>query len=285
MKSLLITITICVLGTGPGFSLASPASDLKEFRSYFLKKFPGVPFQEFSNGVYGINKDLRQEWEAMEEFPPYEFALQIGKKLFNKPFKNNKTYASCFKNGGIGIRQNYPYFSKRTGKIKTLAVEINQCRVKNKEKILEWQKNELAAIIAYMSYTSRGKKIRIFVPNESRALAIYNQGKSYFYAKRGQLNFSCADCHVYYAGNRVRSNYLSPALGHVSHFPVYRKKWEFRGNSKLAGFGTLHRRYRGCNKQVRAKPLKAQSKIYTALEFFQTYMSNGIRINAPGVRQ
>ncbi len=285
MNKLVIAVACILFGAVPVLVQASPASDLKEFRAYFVKKFPGISLQEFSNGVYAIDKNRRLEWEAMEEFPPYEPALDIGKELFEKPFKNGKTYASCFKSGGIGIRQNYPYFDKTTGKVKTLAAEVNQCRVKNGEQKLKWKKGKLAAIIAYMSYTSRGNKFNVIVPNDSRALEIYNRGKTIFYAKRGQLNFSCADCHVYNSGMMARSNLLSPALGHVSHFPVYRKKWEFKGKGALGGLGTIHRRYGGCNKQVRAKPHKAQSAEYTALEYFHTYMSNGIKINAPGIRQ
>ena len=105
----------------------------------------------------------------------------------------------------------------------------------------------------------------------------YSQGKFHFYSKRGQLNLSCADCHKSNAGNRIRADLLSPALGHVSHFPVYRSKW--------GGLGTLHRRYGGCNKQVRAKPFPAQSEEYRDLEFFHTYMSNGLPFNGPGARK
>jgi len=36
----------------------------------------------------------------------------------------------------------------------------------------------------------------------------------------GQLNFSCAHCHVANAGMLLRSNRLSVARGHVTHFPV-----------------------------------------------------------------
>jgi sulfur-oxidizing protein SoxA len=75
----------------------------------------------------------------------------------------------------------------------------------------------------------------------------------------------------------VRADTLSPALGHATHFPVYRLKW--------SGLGTLHRRYGGCNKQVRALPFKAQSDEYKALEYFHTYMSNGIEVNAPSTRK
>jgi len=128
-----------------------------------------------------------------------------------------------------------------------------------------------------MAYTSRGNKINVQIPDDPKALAAYERGKKHFYAKRGQLNMACADCHVYYAGSRIRADILSPALGQTSHFPVYRSKW--------GGLGTIQRRYGGCNKQVRAKPFKAQSDEYNALEYFHTYMSNGLDMNGPGARK
>jgi hypothetical protein len=39
------------------------------------------------------------------------------------------------------------------------------------------------------------------IPNDPRALAAYQNGEKYFYARRGQLNFSCASCHVQAAGD------------------------------------------------------------------------------------
>ena len=49
--------------------------------------------------------------------------------------------------------------------------------------------------------------------------------------------------------------------------------------------GTLHRRFDGCNKQVRAKPLASQGEEYRNLEYFLTYMSNGMEVNGPGARK
>ncbi len=290
MKKLVITSIIALLGLAPAMSaMASPQDDLKKFRSYFFKKFPGVKLQEFADGIYGIDKGRRIEWEAMEEFPPYEPGVEIGKELFEK-----YNIGKCFKNGGIGIRQNYPWFNKKTGNIHTLEADIMTCLKKNgvdtKKAKIGWKKGKLAAISSYMAWTSRGKKLNVVVPSDDRAMGIYNRGKRHFYAKRGQLNMSCADCHMYFSGSMARGNLLSPGLGQVTHFPVYRKKWEFAGggNPALAGFGTIQRRYGGCNKQVRAKPLKAKGKQhpeYVALEYFHTFMSNGIKVNAPGIRQ
>jgi len=256
---------------------ASPKQDLQAFRDYFAAKFPKVENDDFGNGVYAINANARSQWEAIEEFPPYEANIEDGEALFSEPFANGKTYASCFPNGGEGIRQDYPYFDAASGSIVTLEGAINACRVNNNEKPLPWKKGKLADLSAYMAFTSRGNKMDVKVPDDPRALAIYERGKRHFYSKRGQLSFACADCHVYSAGGQLRADILSPALGHVTHFPVYRSKW---GN-----LGTLHRRYGGCNKQVRAKPFKAQSDEYKALEYFHSYMSNGLSVNGPGARK
>ena len=270
-------LALVVAGAVPAFAQATPAQDLKEFQGYFMKRFPGVPLAEFGNGVYAIDKASREQWEAIEEFPPYDTAIDDGKALFHKPFANGKSYADCFPGAEKGIRQNYPYFDTKTGQVVTLELAINECREKNGEKPLKWEKGPIASISAYLAYKSRGKKLDVKIPNDPRALADYERGKHHFYAKRGQLNLSCANCHQDSAGLHIRADILSPALGHPSHFPVYRSKW---GN-----MGTLHRRYVGCNKQVRAKPFKPQSEEYRDLEYFETYMSNGIPVNGPGSRK
>lgn len=290
-KILLIATAFSIAAGAPIMASASPSGDLNAFRGYFKKKFPNVKLSAYKDGIYAINETRREAWLEFEDFAPaYEDGVAYGKELFNKKFKNGKSLASCFKNGGIGIRQNFPYFDANMGDVVTLEGAINACLIDNGEKKLGWKKGKMAAISAYMGYTSRGKKVNVKVPNDPRAQAIYDRGKRHFYAKRGQLNFSCADCHVYNAGGMIRGNLLSPALGHVTHFPVWRKKWAKKNEAKgkrgpTRGFGTLHRRYGGCNKQVRAKPFKAQKAEYKALEYFHTYMSNGLEVNAPALRQ
>lgn len=276
-KSIAALTALAVLASVPLVAQATPEEDLKAFREHYMKRFPGVPLDEFKNGVYSINSDARQSWEALEEFPPYDDQLIKGEKLFNTPFANGKGYADCFRNGGIGIRQDYPYFDASTGEVKTLEMEINECRVKNGEKPLKYKKGAIAEIAAYMASTSNGKKLDIEVPNDPRALEWYERGKKHYYTKRGQLNLSCANCHIDSTGLRIRADTLSPGIGQPTHFPVWRIKW--------GELGTLHRRYGGCNKQVRAKPFKAQSAEYRALEYFHTYMSNGISVNAPSSRK
>lgn len=277
MKTLISAVLSAGLLFGASAAQATPEEDLAAFQNYFQKRFPDTPKADFINGIYSIDKASREQWEAIEEFPPYEIAIEEGEQLFNTPFANGKGYADCFENGGIGIRQNYPYFDKELGEVMTLEWAINRCREANGEKPLKYKKGAIASISAYMAYTSRGNTINVEISDDPQALAAYENGKEFFYTKRGQLNFSCANCHAAGSGMMVRADKLSPALGQASHFPVYRSKW--------GSMGTLHRRFGGCNENIRAKGFKAQGKEYRNLEYFLTYMSNGLETNGPGVRK
>ncbi len=278
MKKCMLSLLAAVLMAGISpFVLAAPEDDRVAFENYFLTKFPDTPKEDFINGIYSIDPVARDQWIDLEEFPPYELALELGQTLFETPFANGKTYGDCFENGGIGVRQNYPYFDTELGQVVTMELAINQCRESNGEKPLKYKSGPIAAISAYMAFTSRGKTINVVIPDDPRALAAYDEGKQFYYTKRGQLNFSCSDCHIGGSGGFIRTEMLSPSLGHISHWPVYRLKW--------GAIGTLHRRFSGCNQQVRAKAFKPQGQEYRNLEYFLSYMSNGLIFNGPGVRR
>ncbi|MEH6952121.1 sulfur oxidation c-type cytochrome SoxA [Nitrobacter sp. NHB1] len=254
----------------------NPKADLKAFQKYFTDKFPKLKLKDFVNGPYSMDEGLYKQWREKEEFPPYEFALAAGKELFNKPFKNGKTFADCFPNKGIGIRQNYPTFDEKQGKVVTLELAVNQCLENNGEKPFSYTKDEMASVTAYMAFTSRGKPFNIKIPKDPRALAAFENGKRYFYTRRGQLNFSCASCHVQIPGDHIRAEVLAPALGILNAMPIYRSAW--------GGMGTTSRRFTSCNSQVRAVPLTPQDDEYRDLEYYLSYVSNGLPISGPGAR-
>ncbi len=253
-----------------------PAADARAFRNFFFQKFPNVKHEDFVNGPYSMNEDMKRQWQEKEEFPPYEFALDAGREMFATPFRNGKTYADCFPNGGIGIRQNYPYFDDKEGKVVTLELALNRCREANGETPYSYVKDEMASLTAYMAFTSRGQPMDIRIPDDPRALAAFENGKRYFYTRRGQLNFSCASCHVQSPGERLRAEVLAPALGILNAMPIYRSEW--------SGMGTISRRFVTCNSQTRAVPLEPQSDEYRDVEYFLSYVANGLPIAGPGAR-
>ncbi len=177
--SLISAVALAAMAVLPALAAdkPNPEADFKAFRNYFVQRFPKVPLNEFVNGPYSMDADLRKQWEEKEEFPPYEFALESGKEMFATPFKNGKTYADCFPNGGIGIRQNYPYYDTKAGEVVTLELALNRCREANGEKPYSYVKDEMAALTAYMAYTSRGKPFDIKIPDDPRALAAYEAGE------------------------------------------------------------------------------------------------------------
>jgi sulfur-oxidizing protein SoxA len=172
----------------------------------------------------------------------------------------------------------YPGWDKQQGMVVTLPLALNQCLEANGEKPLKYKKGPINNILAYIAFQSRGKVINVQVPKDDpRAMAAYEAGKKFYFTRRGQLNFSCASCHLQNAGLRVRTEILSPTLGHVTGWPVYRSKW--------GTVGTLHRRFSGCNNNIRAKALTAQGEEYRNLEYFLTAMSNGLELNGPSARK
>jgi len=270
-------LLICIAWAVTTVVYASPEEDREIFTKHFQSRFSNVPLPEFANGAYAYDTVGRESWEAIEEFPPYEIAIDDGQAMWEKPFANGKTYKDCFADGPA-IAHKFPHWDKEQGMVMTLPLALNQCRKANGEKPLKYKKGSINNIVSYIAFQSRGNKTQVVVPeNDAGAMAAYEEGKKFFYTRRGQLNFSCATCHVQNAGNQIRSEILSPALGQTTHFPVYRSKW--------GTVGTLHRRFTGCNKQVRAKPFKAQGKEYRNLEYFLTYMSNGLELNGPGARK
>lgn len=275
---IIIRGTLATLGLGIALGVsAGPVEDQAAFQKYYESRFPNTPTADFANGVYSILPEAREQWESIEEFPPYEIAIENGEKLYHSKFANGKSLADCFGPEGA-VRGQYPLWDKDRGMVVTMERAVNECREANGEKPYGWKKGKIADVTAYMSYNSRGQEVKVDIPSDDpRALAAYEDGKEHFYTKRGQLNFACADCHMLTAGNLYRADTTSPAFGHATSWPVFRSKWQ--------SMGTLHRRFAGCHKNIRANPYKAQGAEYSNLEYFVTYMSNGLDFNGPAARK
>lgn len=274
MKKLFVLLAILgFIGSASLTAQADPQSDLQEFQGYFKKKFPDVPFEDYANGVYALDPVARGEWQALMEFPPYEIELDEGKRLWEKPFANGKKFASCL----TRAPQNYPYWDNATNQVRTVEMDVNSCLSKNGEaEFKDLKKGPIAAVVAYFKHQHRGQLVKLDLSNP-KAVEAYEKGKQFYWARRGQLNFACATCHVDNAGKFIRGESLSAGLGHGTGFPAYRAKDGF--------VGTLHNRYAGCNKQIRATPYKEQSNEYKNLELYETYMATGLPITAPSYRR
>jgi sulfur-oxidizing protein SoxA len=109
---------------------------------------------------------------------------------------------------------------------------------------------------------------------DGAAAPFYQKGKTFYEQRRGQLNVACKHCHEDFAGGVARANLLTQ--GQSNGFPVYRFKW-----SKV---GSIHRRFRGCNKNVRAQPYAYSSDEYVNLELYLAARGRGLLVETPAVR-
>ena len=256
--------------------LATPEQDRQALIKYYTQKYPNVKIDDYVYGALAFDADSKAQYDSIMEFPPYESVMEAGRKMWETPFKNGKRYADCFPNSGKQIAGNYPMFDEAKGKVVTLQDALNNCRVANGEEAFKLNDMKtMGTLTSYMRTLSDGMLMNVKVEGP-KAMAAYEDGKKTFFSRKGQLNFACANCHVQNGGTRLRSELISPVIGHAVHWPV------FRAGDNLV---TLQQRYEGCFKQVRAVPPPQGGETMNNLEFFHSSLSNGLPMKASVFRK
>lgn len=266
------------LGIALGFATAqaSPEADRQELIKYYTSKYPNVKLEDYVYGALAFDAGSKAQYDAIMEFPPFESEVDKGRKMFETPLKSGKKYADCLPNGGKNIAGNYPMFDDAKGKVVTLHDAINDCRVANGEEAYAvGDMKTMGVLTAYLRTLSDGMLMNIKVESP-KAMEAYSDGKKTFYSRKGQLNFACASCHVQNGGNYLRSELISPVVGHAVHWPV------FRGGDNLV---TLQQRYQGCFQQVRAVSPPQGGTLMNNLEYFHSSLSNGLPMKASVFRK
>jgi len=257
---------------------ASPEQDQQDLIKYFTTKYPNVKLEDYVYGALAFDPDSKAQYDAIMEFPPFDSQIEEGRKMWETPFKNGKTYADCMPNGGKQIAGNYPMFDEAKGKVVTLENVVNDCRVANGEAPFKLSDPKTIGVLsAYMRTLSDGMIMNIKVQSP-KAMAAYEDGKKTYYSRKGQRNFACASCHMQNAGNRLRSDLVSPVVGQAVHWPVF-----FSGGDYLV---TLQNQYTFCFKELaRAVPPAEDSTTMNNLEYFHSAMSNGLPMKASVFRK
>lgn len=260
----------------PFAGMGAPEDDRTAVVARFQKMFPGIPLDDYVLGGFMVNADARRHYEDIMAFPPFEVDVDRGRKLWESPFRNGRTYADCLPQGGRMMAGEYPQFDPAEGRVVTFEMLVNRCRRDNGEAEYRFDdRDTMGVLTAYARTLSDGMRMNVRVDGPA-ALAKYEAGKALFHRRIGQMNFACSTCHVDNAGRVMRMELVSPALGQATHFPV------FRGGDALY---TLHARYTRCMEQVRAQPFPMGSEEFNNLEYFHSYMSNGLPLRASVYRR
>ena len=187
-----------------------------------------------------------------------------------------KSCASCHDDvdeSMAGVRAVYPKWNEQAGEVRTLAMQVNDCR-ENQMGAKPWKYTggEMTAMEALISVQSRGMPVNVAIDGPVQSM--WEQGKEMYYARTGQLELSCANCHEDSYGLMIRADHLSQ--GQINGFPTYRLK-----NAKL---NNVHARFKGCVRDTRAETYKPGSSDFVALELYVASRGNGLAVEGPSVR-
>ncbi len=223
-----------------------------------------------------LSPDLRAEQEDASRNRGMLW-VETGRSLWSEPA--GATAKSCESCHGTpetmkGVAARYPMIDKPSGRVLNVEGRINQCRSERQQAgALAYESPELLGLTALVAYQSRGMSVSVSV--DGAATPFFEQGRTLWSERQGQMNLACAQCHDANAGRHLRGDTISSGLG--VGYPAYRLEWQ--------GLGSLHRRLRACQLGVRATPFPQGSPEYLALELFLAERAKGIPIEAPGIRR
>ncbi|WP_424969520.1 sulfur oxidation c-type cytochrome SoxA [Dinoroseobacter sp. S76] len=186
-----------------------------------------------------------------------------------------KSCASCHESpeSMAGVRAVYPKWNEAAGEVRTLEMQINDCRETHMgaEK-WKYDGGDMVNMTALISSVSRGMPVNVAI--DGPAQSTWEKGKEIYYTRYGQLELACSNCHEDNYGNMIRADHLSQ--GQINGFPVYRLK-----NAKL---NAAHSRFRGCVRDTRAETFPVGSPEFVALELYVASRGNGLTVEGPSVR-
>lgn len=257
-----------------GLAVSSIAAHADERKS--IESPEGHPLSEIISG-YEFRKAETQALQDDEFQNPAMLWVDTGAELWDTADgEANKSCADCHGDAGESMAEtgaHYPKWNEKKGKAVNLEQRINICRVENqKADPWKWESDQLLGMTAYVRHQAQG--VPVEVQTDGPMKAVFEKGKKLYYTRNGQLDMACANCHEDNYGNHIRSDLLSQ--GQSNGFPTYRLKWQ--------KVGSLHRRFKGCMKQVRAEPYKVGSDEFVALELYLAWRGVGLPVETPAVR-
>lgn len=212
--------------------------------------------------------------------------LAIGKKLWDRKFKNGKSMASCFPNAGKRAAVGYPQYDVKLKRVVTLEASINLClQLHNESEIEHANIHMMGPLSAYARSLSDGLRLAVKVGTPA-AKDRFDAGSALFARRIGQMNLACASCHVLQAGKILgavpsdavvkKPGALSPVVGQATSWPRLEPGGIVR---------SLQRQYQHCMRRIGAEPFELGSDELNNLEYYHSFVSNGLAIRVLGVQR
>lgn len=249
-------------------SLAGAESVRNDIASRVRAQFPALTPADLGAGSAAFDPERRAEMERNTPAPGASEAIEAGRKIWTRKFAKGRSLAGCFPNGGKRIATAYPQYDPRVKRLVTLETAINQCLKTHAQPLLDaGDPDTMGAVLAYLRSLSEGRKIAIRATS-AQAEERFEEGRRLYFTRMGQQNFACASCHLNHAGKFFDGAAIPVPVGAAVAWP------HLRDGRPV----TLQMRVRECLERMGAAPFPAGSDDLAHVEYFLTYLSNGLAI-------
>ena len=247
---------------------ASAEKSRAELAGALRERFPALTPADLAGGSAAFDAARRAEAERMKPAPGAAEAIEAGRRIWTRKFAKGRSLAGCFPNGGRRIAAGYPQVDQRLKRVVTLETAINQCLKTHGQPLLDaGDPATMGVVLAYLRSLADGQKVAIRVATP-QAEQRFEEGRRYYFTRMGQQNYACASCHVRHAGSYFGDVAIPAATGAAVAWPYLRD-----GRPE-----TLQMRIRDCLERMGAAPFPAGSDELAHLEYFLSYLSNGLTI-------
>lgn len=238
---------------------------------------PAARAEPLPSGTAFLSPSLQAQ-QADDAMNPGMLWVGEGAALWAEPAgEGGRSCAACHGAAEMsmkGVATRYPLVDPETGTLLNLEGRINRCRSRYEGAApLAYESDALLALTAFVARQSLGMAVN--VQTGGAAAPFYAAGEALFRERQGQMNLSCANCHVDNVGKRLRGDVISHGLG--NGYPAYRLEWQT--------MGSLNRRLRACSLGVRAVRFAAGSPESLALELYLAGRAAGVPVETPAIRR
>jgi len=235
-----------------------------------------LPLDSLRSGITFSGADIRA-MQADDFANPGFLWVDRGEKLWRDAPAGSQSCATCHGDAPKsmrGVATRYPAYQDSAAGVFDLEARINDCRVRRQNlPALARESDDLLGLTTFVATQSRGMPMQGSIAGPARAS--WERGRDFYYARHGQMNLSCAQCHDVNWGKRLYTETMSQ--GHGTAFPAYKLEWQ--------SLGSLQRRIRACMYGIRAAMPGYGTPELTDVELYLAWRAQGLPVEAPGVRR
>ena len=277
--AILLASALCTL-LPPSVAFAQTAATPEQQRQSLIqalqKRFPGTSPNDWVLGTENPTAIVQAIPLTADNATNSADILAIGKKAWDRKFKDGKSLANCFPNAGKRVAAAYPQFETKTREVVTVEMAINRCLALHREAEIDATNTAaMGPLSAYFKSLSDGQRLNVRI-GTVQAREKFESGRALFQRRIGQQDYACASCHVQNAGNTFGQHGLSAVVGQAVTWP------RLQPGGTVLGLQTQFQR---CMQRSGAEPFALGSEEFNNLEYFHAFVSNGLAMRVLAVQR